>query len=85
METVAISAGSKVLTAEEVGRTVLNGIGRGQFAIIPGYEGKLVYALSGLMSFLARAKFDADIRKAQSPGGARQCANPSSCLDDPGD
>lgn len=72
-ETVALEGDPKPLSAEAVAAEILKGIARRRYAIIPGFEGKLFYWLSGalgtglypVMDFMiARAR--ASARKVES-------------------
>ena len=45
-ETKAISGGSGLMSAEALGRSIVRGIARGQYTILPNLEGKLLYLLS---------------------------------------
>jgi 3-dehydrosphinganine reductase len=47
-ETKAISGNSKTMSPDEVAQETLRGIERGQYVILPGFEGKLLYRLSGI-------------------------------------
>jgi 3-dehydrosphinganine reductase len=49
VETKAISGNSNVMTPEEVARTILKGVERGKYVILPGMEASLVYRLSGIL------------------------------------
>jgi 3-dehydrosphinganine reductase len=64
-ETKAIAGASSVLTAEEVARSILAGIKKGKYVIIPGFEGKLIYLLIGFMGDLVYPLVDWMIRRAQ--------------------
>lgn len=46
-ETEALAGGTVVMQAEQVARVALQGVERGSYVIIPGWEGKLLYWLSG--------------------------------------
>lgn len=81
-ETFAVSANAKLMTAEQVANILLRAVARGRFLIIPGFEGKLAYALSGLLSPILRAKLDADVRDAQKKCGLRPCDAPLEYLMD---
>ncbi len=65
VETKAISAGSGVLPPDAVAAAILKGVKRGRFAILPGFEGKLLYRLSGLFGETINFAFDRIIAQAQ--------------------
>lgn len=46
--TKKINQSGTVMTAEKVAHVIIQGIGRKQFTIVPGFEGKLLYALAPL-------------------------------------
>jgi 3-dehydrosphinganine reductase len=48
-ETKALGSTSGSMTAEQVAKTILGGIKRGKYMIVPGNEGKILYHLSGLL------------------------------------
>jgi 3-dehydrosphinganine reductase len=48
-ETKALGSMSKSMSAKEVARDTLTGIEHGKYMIIPGFEGKVFYRLSGLL------------------------------------
>jgi len=47
-ETKAVSGGSGLMTTEAFAKILLRGITRGQYMILPNFEGKLLYWLSGI-------------------------------------
>lgn len=47
-ETKAVSGGSGLMTTEAFAKVLLRGITRGQYMILPNFEGKLLYWLSGI-------------------------------------
>ena len=48
-ETKALASQSSLLTAEQVASSILTGVQRGNYIIIPGFEGKLFYRLVNLL------------------------------------
>jgi 3-dehydrosphinganine reductase len=65
IETKALSAGSGVLAPEAVAAAILKGVKRGHFAILPGFEGKLLYRLGSLFGETINYAFDHIIAQAQ--------------------
>jgi 3-dehydrosphinganine reductase len=64
-ETKAIASASSVMSAEKVAKSILIGIKKGKYVIIPGFEGKLIYILIGFMGDLVYPLVDWMIRSAQ--------------------
>ncbi len=64
-ETKAIASASSVMSAEKVAESILKGIKKGKYVIIPGFEGKLIYILIGFMGDLVYPLVDWMIRSAQ--------------------
>ena len=64
-ETKAIAGNAKLLTAEQVAQSILKGLRKGQYVIIPGLEGKIFYRLVGLLGNLTYPVMDWLVRKAQ--------------------
>jgi 3-dehydrosphinganine reductase len=64
-ETKAIAGASSVLSAEKVAETILAGIKKGKYVIIPGFEGKLLYRLIGFLGNLIYPIIDWMIRSSQ--------------------
>jgi len=64
-ETKALAGASSVLSAEKVAESILAGVKKGKYVIIPGFEGKLIYLLIGLLSDFIYPLVDWVIRKAQ--------------------
>ncbi len=48
-ETKAISGNTKTMSPDEVAHETIKGIERGQYLILPGFEGKLLYRLNGIL------------------------------------
>ncbi|MGD0611933.1 MAG: SDR family oxidoreductase [Anaerolineales bacterium] len=48
METKELAGNSGVLSAEAVAEAIIKGVKHGQYVILPGMEGKLMYRLNGL-------------------------------------
>lgn len=67
-ETKAIAGNAKVLSADHVAESILKGIRKGKYVIIPGLEGKLFYRLVGLLGNLTYPVMDWLVRKAQTGG-----------------
>ncbi len=65
VETKALSSGSGVLAPDAVAAAILKGVKRGRFAILPGFEGKLLYRLSSLFGETINFAFDQIIAQAQ--------------------
>ncbi|MCL4561322.1 MAG: SDR family oxidoreductase [Chloroflexi bacterium] len=51
-ETKEIDSTAKILTAEAVADEVLKGVAKGKYLILPGFDSKLYYRLSGWFNFL---------------------------------
>ena len=64
-ETKAIAGASSVLSAEKVAESILAGVKKGKYVIIPGFEGKLIYLMIGLMGNLIYPLVDWIIHRAQ--------------------
>ena len=64
-ETKAIAGNANVLTAEHVAQSILKGLRKGQYVIIPGLEGKIFYRLVGFLGNLTYPVMDWLVRKAQ--------------------
>ncbi len=65
VETKALSAGSGVMSPDAVAASILKGVKRGRFVILPGLEGKLLYRLSSLFGETINFAFDLTIAQAQ--------------------
>jgi 3-dehydrosphinganine reductase len=48
-ETKALAGNTKVLSPEEVSKEIINGIEKGKYLILPGFESKLLYRLNGFL------------------------------------
>lgn len=48
-ETKAISGNVKLLSADAVASDIVSGVKRGRFRIVPGFDNKILFALSGLL------------------------------------
>jgi 3-dehydrosphinganine reductase len=64
-ETKALSAGSGMMKPEAVAAAILKGVKHGRFAILPGFEGKLLYRLSSLLGEAINYAFDLTVAQAQ--------------------
>jgi len=80
-ETHALEGGVATLSPERVAREMLRGVERGQVYIIPGFDSKLTYALSGLLGTKFNLILDMIIRGAQKKsGGPAACPDPNVIL-----
>lgn len=66
-ETMALADGTSVMGPESVARVALRGVERGRYVIIPGWEGKLLYWLSGAAGTLAYPIMDWMLARAARP------------------
>lgn len=66
-ETVALAGGTSVMDPESVARVALQGVERGRYVIIPGWEGKLLYWLSGAAGTLAYPIMDWMLARTARP------------------
>ena len=64
-ETKAIAGSSQVLSAEQVAESILDGIKKDRYVIIPGIEGKILYRLINLLGNLTYPVMDWLVRRAQ--------------------
>lgn len=64
-ETKALSGNSSVLPPEEVARVTVNGILKNKYVILPGFDGKLLYWLSGWLGTGVYPIMDMMIRNAR--------------------
>jgi 3-dehydrosphinganine reductase len=66
VETKALTGTSRMMTAESVALTVLKGIERGKYLILPGIENKIIYRLTGILINTVYPVMDWLIAQAQS-------------------
>ena len=64
-ETRALAGASSILSADQVAEAVMKGVSKGKYVIIPGFEGKLLYRLFGILGNLTYPVMDWLIKKAQ--------------------
>jgi len=64
-ETKAIAGSAKVLSADQVAQSILKGVRKGKYVIIPGLEGKLFYRLTGLLGNFTYPIMDWLVRSSQ--------------------
>jgi 3-dehydrosphinganine reductase len=64
-ETKALTGGAGMLSPQQVAKEILHGVTRGQYAILPGLEMKLLYRLSGLLGNAVYPLMDWLIRNAR--------------------
>ena len=64
-ETKALAGASSVLSADQVAEAIIKGIEKGKYVIIPGFEGKLIYLVIGIIGDLIYPLVDWMVRKAQ--------------------
>jgi len=64
-ETKAIAGNAKVLSADQVAQSVLKGVHKGRYVIIPGFEGKFFYRLTNLLGNLTYPLMDMLVSRAQ--------------------
>ncbi len=62
-ETIAVSGNVKLMKPEDVAKTLIKGIKRNKFLIIPGFMGKLTFILKSIFPKLVFAIMDGDVRK----------------------
>jgi len=65
VETKALAGNTGAMTAEAVANSILKGVTRGRFAILPGLEGKLLYRFSPLLGDAVYPIMDLLIAQAQ--------------------
>lgn len=65
-ETKALSGNVDIVEAETVAESILKGIERGRYLILPGLETKLLYGLTGLLGSLVYTIMDILIARARS-------------------
>ncbi len=49
LETAIFDGNAKTMTADDVASAIIKGIARGQYSILPGFEGKALYRLIGIL------------------------------------
>jgi 3-dehydrosphinganine reductase len=64
-ETKALASQASTLTADQVAASILSGLHRGRYVILPGFEGKLFYRLVNLLGNFKYPVLDWLIRRAQ--------------------
>lgn len=64
-ETRAISGNAKLLSADNVARSLVNGISKNKFMIIPGFDGKMIYLVKRLLPGLVGWIMDRTVAKTQ--------------------
>jgi len=64
-ETVAISAGVGLMTAEAVAQAMIQGMEKGRFVIIPGFEGKFSVSMKRHLPKVVTWVMDSTIKKVQ--------------------
>jgi 3-dehydrosphinganine reductase len=64
-ETKALTDGGSILSPEDVAQSIINGILKNKYVILPGLEGKLLYWLSGWLGTGVYPIMDILIRNAQ--------------------
>ena len=65
IETKAIASNAKVLSPERVAESILKGLNKGHYVIIPGVEGQVFYRLVNILGNLIYPIMDWLVRKAQ--------------------
>jgi 3-dehydrosphinganine reductase len=75
-ETFAISGTIKPLTPEKVASSLITGLGKGQFMVIPGLEAKAVCTLSRLFPAFVQGMMDRTVRKARRRLGITKRLSP---------
>lgn len=66
--TKAISGGVQPMSAEAVAETILRGVARKRFKIVPGASSKLVYTIGHYCPWIMRWALDRQVRAEQSRG-----------------
>jgi 3-dehydrosphinganine reductase len=67
-ETKALSGKSKPMSAEAVAKACIRGMEKGQFMIIPGFSGKMIYLVKRLFPTWINWMMDREIRRVQKHG-----------------
>jgi 3-dehydrosphinganine reductase len=65
-ETKALAGNVNVMSAEEVANSILKGLERGRYLILPGFETQLLYRLNGLLGNLVYKIMDIFVARAKS-------------------
>jgi 3-dehydrosphinganine reductase len=63
-ETKALAGNAKVMTAEQVADEIIAGIEKGRYNILPGFDGKLIFLLNGLLGGVLTIYMDSIVAKA---------------------
>lgn len=66
-ETKALAGSATVMDPEQVARVALRGVEKGRYVIIPGWEGKLLYWLSGAAGTLTYPIMDWMLARSSTP------------------
>jgi len=64
-ETKLLAGGAAAISPDQAARTILNGVARGAYVIIPGFEGKALYWLSGWLGTAVYPLMDIAVRWAR--------------------
>ena len=64
-ETKKISAGAGLMQPDQVARSLIRGLQKNKFMIIPGFDGKLTYYAKRFLPGLVSAIMDLDVKKVQ--------------------
>lgn len=65
-ETKALSGSFDVMLAEDVANSIVKGLERGRYLILPGFETQLLYRLNGLLGNLVYTIMDIFVARSQS-------------------
>lgn len=68
LETVAVSEGGGLMAPAEVAKELILGMKKGSFLVVPGIDGKLIYALKRYAPWLIERVMNSKIRKVQKKG-----------------
>jgi 3-dehydrosphinganine reductase len=71
LETKALSGSAKVMSAEAVAATILRGVQRGKYVILPGFDAKFFFSLSNLLGNGVYPVMDWMIRDARRKAGKK--------------
>jgi len=63
-ETVAVSAGAKIMRPEDVAEALIGGMRRERFMIVPGFDGKFTFFMKRLFPSLVFSITDGQVKKA---------------------